>query len=1296
MNTTLEPRCLVAGRTGRPLILETSAAAWAVLLLLAGPPPGHAQEGKLLTVAEKSGYRATSRHAQVVDFCERLAKAAPAVVRLGELGTTTEGRKLPLLILADPPIATPEEAAASGKLVVYAQGDIHAGEVDGKEGLCMLARDIATAADRPLLKDLVIVIAPIFNADGNDRMAKTNRPGQLGPEEGMGTRANAQGFDLNRDFMKLESPEVRALVRFLNRWDPAVLVDTHTTDGSFHRYLITYDGPRNAAADPKLVETVRDTMLPDMGRGLEKIGGYKSFFYGDFNRDHTRWVTYPAEPRYGIQYVGLRGRIAILSESYSYAPYRDRVLASRDFVRAILDYTAQNHSAVRKLMSQVRDATVRAGKDPKAADRVAVRQKTVSFGKPVTALGFVEERKNGRTVATDKPHDYTVEYWGLCEPATSVERPYAYLFPASLTHAVENLQRHGIRVEELREDIELDLEVAKVTKVHRAKTAFQKHHLELLDATVRPETRRVEAGTILVRTGQALGTLAAYLLEPESEDGLATWNFFDDVVAEGKDFPVLRLPKELPITAGPVRPLAEERVRNKPVIFDTVYGSDPVNFAGNPVANVTWLDDGEHFLQVKSGRLYKVHAVSGRVQPLFDPDKLARALAALPTIGKQRARSLARGTRLHMNPQHTGALITHDNDLYFAAFDGSQAVRLTKTPGTKELAEFSPDGKFVAFVRDHNLYVVDIATQTERALTSDGDASVSNGKADWVYFEEIFSRNWRAYWWSPDSAHLAFVHYDDRPVHRFTVLDEIPLQQKVENTAYPIAGDPNPLVKLGVVPVGGGPVCWADTSGYSPTASLLIRAGWTPDSHSVYFYVQDRAQTWLDFCTVPVEGGTPKRLFRDTTRAWVDDPGAPVFLKDGSFLLSSERTGWRHLYHFDKDGSVKATVTSGPWELGAVTSGPFRSTAVQAFDEKDGWVYVTGTRDSPIAANLYRVKLDGSSLQRLTKSPGDHRVLVSPKGTLFVDWQSSHTTPTRVALCRTDGSLVRTLDTNPVRALEEYRFGKEELVQIPTSDGFQLEGSVVTPPDFDPKRRYPVWFMTYGGPHAPTVHDSWGRSWGHDQLLANMGFVVFHCDPRSASGKGAVSAWACYRQLGVQELKDIETAIGWLTKHCYVDASRIGMSGSSYGGFMTEFAMTHSKLFAAGIAGAPVTDWRNYDTIYTERYMNTPQENPQGYDATSVVKAARNLHGNLLIVHGLMDDNVHVANTVQFIQELQKADKDFELMIYPRARHGGFGKHYSRLSIDFIKRTLGESEGKPAAAGVTRTSPEAKQKQSSP
>jgi dipeptidyl-peptidase 4 len=1234
----------VSTRTMRAL--AGLACLW---LLACARHPAAAQQP--LTVAEKSEFKATARHAEVVEFCEKLAKLSP-VVRLSELGTSVQGRKLPLLILADPPVSTPAQAAARGRPVVLALGNIHGGEVDGKEALLMLARDLATAKDHTLLKDLTVLIAPLVNPDGGEKIDKANRREQNGPADGVGERANAQGFDLNRDYIKLESPEVRAIVRALDRWSPAVVIDTHTTNGSFHQYTITYDGPRNPAAPPALVRAVREEILPDVRRRFEKATGLKAFFYGNFTKGHKAWESYPALPRFGTQYAGLRNRIGILVESYSYAPYKDRVLASRAYVRACLDYAAENKDGLRKLLA--------AGKP---RDTIPLRHKLAPLPNPVTIHGFVEEQKDGRRVSTGKPRAYEVEHLGLAEATLSVPRPYAYLFPPSYAKAVEVLQRHGVTVEELREDIELDVEAYRIDKLTRAAKPYQKHHLVTVQATPRAEAQRLPAGTILVKTAQKLGTLAAYLLEPQAEDGLCAWNFFDAGLKQGKDFPVLRLPAEAPVLAGKVRPLREDRQFNKPITFDAVHGKSlPLSFTGRPVAGLTWLRDGEHYLQVKAGRLRKVHALSGRSELFHDPQKLAKGLAKLPTISKGWAQALAQGPAFGMNPQRTGSLFEHENDLYFCKFDGTGAVRLTHTPAREELTSFSPDGKFVAFVRDHNLYVVDIATQTERALTTDGkaDGLISNGKADWVYFEEIFNRSWKAYWWSPDSQSLTFLRFDDRAVPKFTVVDHTQRQQKVEVTPYPKAGAPNPVVKLGVVSVAGGPVRWVDLSGYSATSSLVIRAGFTPDSERVFCYVQDRAQTWLDLCLAPRDGGPVRRLFRETTKAWVDDPGDPRFLKDGSFLMFSERSGWKHLYRFDKDGKVQAQLTRGPWEV----------RNLHLVDEKGGWAYLSGTRDSHLALNLYRVKLDGGETERLTRSAGDHRVNVSPHGKYFIDTWSDIETAPQVRLYHSGGALARTLDTNPVYVREEYRQGKQELVQIPTPDGFLLEGTVLKPPDFDAKKRYPVWFMTYGGPHFPTVRDAWSGARVRDEMLAQMGFIVFRCDPRSASGKGAVSTWTAYRQLGVQELKDIEAAIRWLTKEPYVDAARVGMSGHSYGGFMTAYALTHSKLFAAGIAGAPVTDWRNYDSIYTERYMNTPQENPRGYEATSVVKAAAKLHGKLLILHGLMDDNVHVQNTVELMQALQRADRDFEVMFYPRARHGLFGRHYQRLMIDFMRRTL--------------------------
>jgi hypothetical protein len=491
----------------------------------------------LLTVAEASDYRATSRHADVMSFCEELARRSPLIKR-GRLGLSVEGRELPLLILADPPVASASEASRSGKLVVLVIGNIHAGEVDGKEALLMLARDLVTSTDHALLKKLVIVLCPIFNADGNEPISRANRTDQAGPADGVGVRENAAGYDLNRDFVKLETPEVRALVHCFNEWDPAVFIDLHTTNGSYHRYLLTYDSPRHPAVPTALVDAVRDRLLPDTGRRLEKATGFHSFFYGNFELGHTVWETYPDELRYGVQYYGLRNRIAILSESYSYASFRDRVRASYGFVRACLETTADHRDEVVDLL-----------KPGKPVEMVPIRTKAVPLNGKWNVLGYVEEKREGKRSV---PTEYSVQYLGKCESRLSVTRPFAYLIPPSYTKAIDVLRRHGIEAAELSKETELETENYRLDKVSRSSSPFQRHRLVKVDATARPVRRRVPAGTVVIRTDQPLGTLAVVLLEPMGEDGLTTWNFFDAGLTEGGDFPVMRLPRstDLPTRAS--------------------------------------------------------------------------------------------------------------------------------------------------------------------------------------------------------------------------------------------------------------------------------------------------------------------------------------------------------------------------------------------------------------------------------------------------------------------------------------------------------------------------------------------------------------------------------------------------------------------------------------------------------------------------------------------------------------------------------------------------------------------------
>jgi dipeptidyl-peptidase-4 len=439
------------------------------------------------------------------------------------------------------------------------------------------------------------------------------------------------------------------------------------------------------------------------------------------------------------------------------------------------------------------------------------------------------------------------------------------------------------------------------------------------------------------------------------------------------------------------------------------------------------------------------------------------------------------------------------------------------------------------------------------------------------------------------------------------------------------------------------------------------------DDERVGFQVQDREQSWLELCSASSADTLPKTLVREESQTWVNVNGPPKRLSDGSFLWFSERSGWKHLYHYSADWQLIGAVTLGEWE----------ARTLLGLDEAAGWVYFSGTEASPIESQVYRVKLDGSGLQRLTQRPGTHVANFSPHCQRFTDEWSDLWTPPQVRLHRADGSEERLIDENRVAALSEYELAKPELVKVKTRDGFTLDAILLKPLGFDAQRRYPVFQHTYAGPHAPQVRNAWGGGAGlFGQLLAARGIVVWVCDNRSASGQGQVSEAACFQHLGESELADIEDGLAWLKSQPWIDAARIGIGGWSYGGFMTTYALTHSKSFCMGVAGGSVTDWHNYDSIYTERYMRLPKNNEKGYDETSVVKAAKDLHGALLLVHGAMDDNVHAANTRQLAHALQKEQQPFQVQFFAGQRHSIEAREtklirYWRMTmLDFIDRYL--------------------------
>lgn len=711
-------------------------------------------------------------------------------------------------------------------------------------------------------------------------------------------------------------------------------------------------------------------------------------------------------------------------------------------------------------------------------------------------------------------------------------------------------------------------------------------------------------------------------------------------------------------------PLAAQK---KQITLDAIYDpTNRINFSGTVQTGFDWLDDTTFVWPAKDANgefaeWRRFDVKTGKATPLFDRAKVAAALRAAGADEKE-AKEAAESSDLNFDATKNATLLEIADDLYVYSFATGKATRLTTAKGEEEEATFSPDGKRVAFVRNNDLFVVDL-NGNERRLTTDGNEKTLNGKLDWVYQEEVYGRGqWKAYWWSPDSARIAFLRLDERPVPEYTVVDHIPYRPELEVYPYPKAGDPNPLVALKIAGANGGDIVTVDIGRYAEVQPLIVNVEWTPDAKTLTYQVQNREQTWLELVAATLDGKS-RTVLRETTKAWVDPIGNPKWLKDGSFLWQSERSGWRHVYHYKLDGTLIRQITSGEWE-------------VRGLHGSDGtWVYFSATERSPIGLDAYRIRMNGTGLQRLTDAPGTHATNFNRALDLYIDRWSDIRTPDQVRVHRSDGRVLHVVEANPVPVLAEYELPDAELMQVRTRDGFVMEAMMIKPTDFDPSKKYPVYQFVYSGPHAQSVRNAWGGIRGmFNRLVAQQGVIVFICDNRTASGKGAVSAWPVYKNFGELELRDLEDSVAWLKQHTYIDGTRIMMSGWSYGGYMTAYAMTHSKTWSSGISGAPVTDWRDYDTIYTERYMLTPQNNPEGYRKSSPRFAAKDLHGRLLLIHGTTDDNVHMQNTIQFAQELQEAGKSFEMMLYPQTRHGVTKKstqrHLQGLMLEFIRREL--------------------------
>jgi dipeptidyl-peptidase-4 len=666
---------------------------------------------------------------------------------------------------------------------------------------------------------------------------------------------------------------------------------------------------------------------------------------------------------------------------------------------------------------------------------------------------------------------------------------------------------------------------------------------------------------------------------------------------------------------------------------------------------LAWIPDGKslsYFETKGSGKeakteLWVMDATSGERRLLVAADKL-ESILPVDTSRPTQATGLGRRAPSQYQWAPDGAAILFEGPTALAWLDMKLQTGRTLVSGKAGIADpkISPDGRYVSFVREHNLWLVGVADGHERAVTQGGTEEIRKGELDWVYPEELDIKT--AYWWSPDSSAIAYLEMDERKVTQYPLVDFSSPNGEAEMERYPVAGGANPIVRVFMASLSGGVEPRAMDTG-AETDIYIPRVSWLTDSKYLAIQRLNRTQTTLDVLIADTTTGKTRTALSENDANWINVSDDLYFLKDGKrFLWSSERSGYRHLYLYDVGGRQLAQLTKGDWEVAAV----------DGVDEAKGLVYFTATEKSPLERQLYRVALDGSSFARLTKEDGTHTAVLAPNASAFIDTFSSTDVPTRQDLYRADGSRIATINENKVAELADYYLSPVEFVTVKTRDGVQLNASIIKPPDFHPQKKYPVLVYTYGGPHSQVIRNAWGGAtflW--HQLMVQKGYIIFSVDNRGSAGRGHAFETPLHFRLGAQELSDQRDGVQYLKSLPYVDANRIGIWGWSYGGHMTLHAMFEAgDDFKAGFAGGPVTDWRYYDSIYTERYLGLPEKNEKGYQDSSPVKYTAQLKGKLLIAHGTGDDNVHFANTLSVINDLIEAGKYVEVLAFPGRGHG--------------------------------------------
>ncbi len=712
--------------------------------------------------------------------------------------------------------------------------------------------------------------------------------------------------------------------------------------------------------------------------------------------------------------------------------------------------------------------------------------------------------------------------------------------------------------------------------------------------------------------------------------------------------------------------------------LDRIHGEP--SLAGPGVKTLKVSPDGERvtFLRGRDDNqfqqdLWEYNMKDKTTRRLVDSKKLVpnEELSLEEKARRERARtaSLSGIISYSWAPSGKQLLVPIAGDLYLVDVANPDTARKVASGNVLD-PKISPKGRYVSFVRNQNLFVIDLKTGAERQLTQDGKGTVHNGEAEFIAQEEMDQTT--GYYWAPDDSAIAYKRYDEAPVpvaRRFEIFAD---RTEVIDQHYPAAGDPNVLVDLFIVSPDTGLSRKIDLG--ADKDIYLVRADWSADGKTLAYQRQTRDQKRLDLVAVDAATLAQRTLLTETSPTWVSIHNDLRFLKDRSaFIWASERSGRNHLYLYDLNGKLINAISSGEWGVDNVL----------AVDEKAGKVYVSSNRDAVIDKQTYALALNGSNANkpaRISKGDGWHEAAFAGNGKIFVDTYSSPTTPPQVSIRRADGAMVEWLQHNELNA--NHPFAKylpdllpTEFGTIKAHDGQTLHYSMIKPANFDATKKYPVFLFTYGGPHSQRVTRTWGNYF--DQYMAQQGFVVFRLDNRGSSRRERQFTDVIYNNLGKNEVEDQVTGVDWLAQQSFVDPKRVGVFGWSYGGFMTlRLLAAASDKIAMGVSVAPVTDWSLYDTHYTEQFVGaTPKSDPDAYARSGVFAHLDGLKSPLLLIHGMADDNVLFTNSTRLIDELVKRNVQFDLMTYPGAKHGISGRtsqrHVYGLIEAFFKKNLG-------------------------